>query len=118
MSIVHKLDILSAELSDFDILAFAETWLRPNIQTTDLAIPNFKPPERNDRTEHRQGGGDMIYVKDSLYYKRRQDLESRNVECISIEIQFNHTRVLLGFFYRPPESDAAYASLALKILYH
>ena len=106
MSIAHKLDILSAELSDFDILAFTETWLRPNI-TTDLTIPNFKPPERNDRTEDRQGGGVMIYVKDCLYYKRRQDLEPRNVECIWIEIQLNHTRVLFGLFYRPPESDAA-----------
>ena len=119
MSIAHKLDILFAELSGFDILAFTETWLRPDI-TTDLTIPNFKPPERNDRTEDRQGGGVMIYVKDRLYYKRRQDLEPRNVECIWIEIQLNHTRVLFGLFYRPPESDAAclssiedYISLAM-----
>ena len=49
----------------------------------------------------------MVYVKDSLYYKRRQDLEPRDVECIWIEIQLNHTRVLFGRFYCPPESDGA-----------
>ena len=108
-SIVNKLDILSTELSDFDILAFSETWLHPNIQTTDLLFLDFKPPERKDRTGDRHGGV-MIYVKDSLFYKRRYDLEPRNLECIWIEIQLNHTRVLFGLFYRPPNSDAAYLS--------
>ena len=50
----------------------------------------------------------MIYVKESLFYKRRYDLEPRNTECIWIEIQLNHTRVLFGLFYRPPNSNAAY----------
>ena len=30
-SILNKLDILTAELSDFDILAFSESWLHANI---------------------------------------------------------------------------------------
>ena len=106
-SIIHKLDILSTELSEFDILSFSETWLHSGIQTTDILIPDFKPPERKDRTGDRHGGL-MIYVKDSLFYKRRYDLEPRNTECIWIEIQLNHTRVLFGLFYRPPNSNAAY----------
>ena len=108
-SIVNKLDILSTELMDFDILAFSETWLHPNIQTTDLLIQNFKPPERKDRVTDPHGGV-MIYVKDTLFYKRRHDLEPINVECIWIEIHLNHTRVLFGLFYRPPEANAAYFS--------
>ena len=44
-SIANKLDILTAELSDFDTLAFSETWLHAAIQTTDLLMQNFKPPE-------------------------------------------------------------------------
>ena len=74
-----------------------------------LTLPDFKPPECKDRTADRHGGV-MIYVKDSLYYKRRNDLEPCNLECIWIEIQLNHTRVLFGLFYRPPNSDAAYLS--------
>ena len=62
-SIIHKLDILSTEPSEFDIQAFSEAWLHSGIQTTDLFIPDFKPPERKDRTGDRHGGV-MIYVKD------------------------------------------------------
>lgn len=108
-SIANKLDILSAELSDFDILTFSETWLHPNIQTSDLHIPNFKPPERKDRTRDRHGGV-MIYIRDSVYHKRRHDLEPRDTECLWIEIQLKHTRILFGLFYRPPNSDMTYYS--------
>ena len=73
-SIANKLDILTAELSDFDILAFSETWLHAAIQTTDLLMPNFKPPERKDRARDHHGGV-MIYVKDSVHYTRRNDLD-------------------------------------------
>ena len=52
-SIVNKLDILSTELSDFDFLAFTETWLHTDIQTEDLLIPDFKLPKRKDRTADR-----------------------------------------------------------------
>ena len=62
-SIANKLDILTAELSYFDILAFSETWLHTGIQTTDLLMPNFKPPERKDRARDHQGG-EMIYFKE------------------------------------------------------
>ena len=45
----------------------------------------------------------MIYVKDCLRYKRRVDLESRNIESIWIELTNNHKRILFGLFYRPPK---------------
>ncbi|MCG8046285.1 MAG: reverse transcriptase family protein [Candidatus Thiodiazotropha endolucinida] len=108
-SIANKIDILSAELTDFDILAFSETWLHPDIHTNDILIPEFKPPERKDRQRDRHGGV-MLYVKDTLFYKRRQDLEPLNTECIWIEIHLNQNRILFGLFYRPPNSDAAYLS--------
>ncbi|MCW4285900.1 MAG: reverse transcriptase domain-containing protein [Candidatus Thiodiazotropha taylori] len=101
--------MLSAELTDFDILAFSETWLHPDIHTNDILIPEFKPPERKDRQRDRHGGV-MLYVKDTLFYKRRQDLEPLNTECIWIEIHLNQNRILFGLFYRPPNSDAAYLS--------
>ena len=69
-SIANKINILSAELTDFDILAFSETWLHLDIHTNDLLIPKFMPPERKDRLRDRHGGI-MIYVKDTLFYKRR-----------------------------------------------
>ena len=52
----------------------------------------------------------MIYVKDCLHYRRRADLESRNIESIWIELNNNHKRVLFGLFYRPLNSDSNYFS--------
>ena len=52
----------------------------------------------------------MIYVKDSIYYKRRLDLEPRGIECIWIELVLKHKHVLFGLFYRPPNSDLNYYS--------
>ena len=40
-SIANRIDILSAELTDFDILAFSETWLHPDIHTNDFIIPEY-----------------------------------------------------------------------------
>lgn len=71
-SIVTKLDILSTELYDFDILAFSETWLGPSTLTEDINLESYLPPERKDRTGDNHGGV-LIYVKDTLYYKRRLD---------------------------------------------
>ena len=52
----------------------------------------------------------MIFVKDCLHYKRRVDLESRNIESIWVELTNNHKRILFGLFYRPPNSDSKYFS--------
>ena len=70
--IVNKLDILTAELSDFDILAFPETWLHAELQIIYLPMANFKPPDFKDRARDHHGGV-MIYVKDSVHYKRRHE---------------------------------------------
>ena len=52
----------------------------------------------------------MIYIKDSIYYKRRLDLEPNGIECIWIEMALKQKHVLFGLFYRPPVSDSCYLS--------
>ena len=47
--ILSKLDILHAELIDFDILAFPETWLSHSTSTEDLHLDTYCKPERKDR---------------------------------------------------------------------
>ena len=96
-----KLDLIAAELCDFDILAFSETWLNPSVSTTDLYIQSYREPERKDRIGDSHGGV-VLYVKNTLYYRRRADLELRGIECIWIELG--------GLFYRPPNADAVYYS--------
>ena len=79
-SIVNKLDILHAQLLDFDNLAFTETWLSPAVSTNDLMLQSYNIPERKDRTGDPHGGV-IVYVKNGIFYKRREDLEIRGLEC-------------------------------------
>ena len=48
----------------------------------------------------------MIYVKESIYCKRRNDLDLRGIECIWIELTLKRKHILFGLFYRPPNSDS------------
>ena len=109
-SLASKLDVLHTELFHFDILAFTETWLNSSLSTSDIRLQSFKRPERKDRVGDSHGGV-IIYVKEGLHYRRRQDLEPRSIECILIEHSNNHKRTLFGLFYRPPNSVLAYYSL-------
>ena len=106
-SIASKLDILHAELFEFDILAFTETWLSSSLATDDLVLDSCSKPERKDRVGDAHGGV-MIYVKEYIHYRRRRDLEPRGIECIWIEIANNTKHALFGVFYRPPNSDSTY----------
>ena len=106
-SIVPKLDLLSSEIFDFDILSFSETWLNPSVSLNDLHIQSFNKPERKDRVGDSHGGV-LVYVKDNIHYRRRHDLEILGFENIWIELSFKHKRVLFGLFYRPPNSDQLY----------
>ena len=103
-SIFNKLDILRAEFAELDILAFSESWLNPSIQNSDLSFDSFSQPERKDRDDSH--GGVILYVRDSIPYKRRHDLEPTGIECIWVELLLKHKHVLFGLFYRPPNSDA------------
>ena len=80
-SIRNKLDSVSAELSDFDIICTAETKLNDQYPTSELAIDGFKLPYRKDRLI-KNGGGLLVYIKNSICCKRRHDLEVNYCENI------------------------------------
>ena len=42
-SILPKMDLLEAEVQNYDILVFTETWLSPQISNDDLLLENFDP---------------------------------------------------------------------------
>ena len=62
-SIFQKLDVLHAELNDFDILCFSETWLNTSTDTEDLLLQSFNRPEGKDHAGGTHGGV-MLYVKE------------------------------------------------------
>ena len=108
-SIYTKLELLQAELTEFDILAFSETWLNHSVDTDDLILESYQSPERKDRGDNH--GGVIIYVKEGIYNKRRNDLEIQDLEAIWIEVANTRKHILFGLFYRPPNSNANYYSM-------
>ena len=108
-SIRSKVDILTAELLNFDIILLSETWLNDSITSDEIAIVSFQIPERKDRNDGY--GGVAVYVKDSVHYIRRRDLEIQSLECIWIEAKLGKTKLLVSVFYRPPTSDNQYFQL-------
>ena len=102
-SILPKFDILFTELCDFDILAFSETWLNASITDDDISHQLYHKPERKDRADGY--GGVLLYVKETLQYKRRRDIEPNGIECIWIELTLNLKHILFGLFYRPPRAE-------------
>ena len=84
-SLVPTFDILGAELLEFDVLAFTETWLNSSYTSDDIRLESFREPERKDRMGDSHGGV-IIYVKDSIHYRRRNDLELRGIGCIWIQL--------------------------------
>ena len=71
--------VLFSELCDFDILAFSESWLNPAVTDDDLSLQLYHKPERKDRVGDSHGGV-ILYVKDTLHYTRRRDLEPNGID--------------------------------------
>ena len=90
-SLLPKIDLIQCETIAHDILIFTESWLKPTINDGSIHIENFLPPFRTDRCES-PGGGVIAYVRDTLFCKRRTDLEIRGVEGLWLEINIKAKR--------------------------
>ena len=112
-SLLNKVDTLFAELNCFDVISFSETWLNPCVDISEVAFERFHKPERKDRSSDKHGGV-IVYVRETLSYIRRHDLEINGLESIWIELRLPQRKnVLFGVFYRPPNSDTVYNSMLL-----
>ena len=101
-SITNKIDILESELRNFDIKCLTETWLdeRTSNDTISLKVYNLY---RRDRVGDNHGGI-CEYAKQNVHSRRRQDIELANIECQWIEVSTHNKKIILGTFYRPPNS--------------
>ena len=99
----NKIEYVKDYLLDFDILSFTETKLDANVNSSSLLINGFHDPIRKDRSDSRQGGGVIIYVSQSLIFKRREDLEQNMIESIWLEINCNQLKLLICLLYKPPK---------------
>ena len=81
----NKINIIEPELKDFNITR--------RTSDTDIEISGFKLPCRRDRMGDNNGGF-CVHVKDSIFSKRRSDLEMSDIECIWIRVSTRHKIIL------------------------
>ena len=78
---------------------------RPKNFENDIAVEGYVT-YRRDRVGDNHGGV-CVYVHGNIFSKRRHDLELPNLECVWIEINTRNKKLLIGTFYRPPNSSNA-----------
>ena len=86
-SIINKIDELTVTIHNHksDIVMVTERWLSENVPDEVLSIPGFTIG-RNDRSTGR-GGGVAIYIRDSLPFKIRCDINRPDYECLWITVR-------------------------------
>jgi len=103
-SIRNKLSFLEDFIHDYEILCFTETHLDNSIPDDQLSFDGYSFLIRKDRNSF--GGGVLMYFSDTLKVNRRYDLESSFIECIWAEVPIHTKKLLLGLFYRIPNSSS------------
>ena len=104
-SLANKRDLLFSELSNYSVISVSETWLDQRTSDNDIALEGFKTFRRDREGDNH--GGVCVYVTESIFSKRRQDLELPNLECVWVEIKTHSKKLLIGTFYRPPNAPNA-----------
>ena len=105
-SVINKTDTLEILLKDksFDVFTVSETWLKPQIPDCEVNISGYSYV-RQDRLE-KIGGGTMIYVRDGVPYRHRQDLGGDVTESCVIEItRPKRKKLLIWTVYRAPHTN-------------
>ena len=114
-SLFPKIDEIRFLLNNtnLDILCISEAWLDNTITDAQVKVDGYAI-ERNDRNRH--GGGVAMYIRDTLDYKLRDDLDS-DTECLWIDLKISsEMNMLLCCLYRPPSSNNAYYDNMLDML--
>ena len=92
----------------FSIICLTETWANDSdINHNSLfQLEGYIPVHQIRKS--RQGGGIVIFIRDSLLYKLRNDLSinCEDIESLSIEILNSQTRnIIFNVIYRTPDGN-------------
>lgn len=99
-----KVLLTSPENNNLHIFGLSETKLKDYKSTEVFRIKGFQTPFRKDNNLN-GGGGLMVYVRNGINARRREDLETNDIPCIWLEILPNNSKAfLVGNVYRPPNS--------------
>ena len=90
---------------NIDVLTLSETHISASQSNDKLYTVSGYNFEKRDRKVGK-GGGVAVYIKNSVNYVRRTDLESEKLENIVIEIILTtSTNFLITTHYRPPQGS-------------
>ena len=96
------------ENNNLHIFGLSETKLKDHKSTDIFKINGFQTPFRKDNDSN-GGGGLLVFVKNSINARRREDLETHNISCIWLVISPHKSKsFLVGNLYRPPDSRVEY----------
>ena len=101
-SLANKTAIIESEFKHFDIITITETWLNERISDNEVQFNDYSI-YRRDRIGDNHGGI-CTFIRNNVYSKRRTDIELPNIECLWVELYIHNRKILLGTFYRPPNS--------------
>ena len=101
-SISDKLDIFESEFCNFDIICLTETCLDQRTSNNTLSLNEYNLHRRERVGDNH--GGICVYAKQNSYSRRKYDIERPNIECVWIEVSVHNKKILIGTFYRPPNS--------------
>ena len=79
------------ENSDLHLFGLSETKLKDHKLTEVFRINGFQTPFRKDNDSN-GGGGLLVYVKNGINARRREDLETNNISCMWLEISSANTK--------------------------
>ena len=111
-----KLDHIRAELAGiYDVITISETWLNPDDNLDQYGrslytLDGYYDPARRDSIG-RQGGGVLAWVSENCVYKRRYDLETQDIEVMSLEVRSQNNKVLFLVAYHTNEQLNLWDSL-------
>ena len=110
---LNELRVVMAKYNGPDIFCACETFLEPNMSNNQIAIDGYII-HRKDRaaTQNKNGGGLVLYCRNSLTCSRRSDLEISSLETIWAEIELPNARpFLVCTAYRPPSALSEWIDL-------
>ena len=110
---LNELRVVMAKNNGPDIFCACETFLEPNMSNNQIAIDGYVI-HRKDRaaTQNKNGGGLVLYCRNSLNCSRRSDLEISSLETIWAEIELPNARpFLVCTAYRPPNALSEWIDL-------
>ena len=108
------------EEHDFDIFTISETWLDSTVDNQVMEIPEFVF-FRQDRGEHKSGGGLAVYIRDTFKATLLKDatgISDENFQQLWIKVQVRQYKsIFICTVYRPPSTTSAFSdSLSRSLL--